>query len=102
MDKLTEIKNSQSAILESPGFGNALFLQNINQYIGKSRKDFEQNLTNVKLCLQQNIELLKMNNKANFIERELQRAFREEQKVNFKQKSLEMKKDILGKQKKHS
>jgi transcriptional regulator GlxA family with amidase domain len=97
MSQLEEIKNKQEQILNAPEFGNKQFLKNIEEYIGKGKKDFEQNLKNVKTCLNLNIELMELTNKASFIERELQRAFREEQKVNFKQKSLGLKKEILSK-----
>jgi AraC-like DNA-binding protein len=96
MSGLDELMNNQIQIMESKKFGNKGFLNNISKYIEKEDIDYQKYLQNVKKCLNQNKELLELKNKSNFIERELQRAFREEQKVNYKQKSLELKKEILS------
>ena len=97
IDGLDKLMNKQINISNSEYFGNDSFLLSINQYIEKEHKDYHKYLTNVKDCLNQNRDILEIKNKCNCIERELQRAFREEQKVNYKQESLELKKEILSK-----
>ena len=93
-DGLDKLMNKQVSISNSECFGNDSFLLSINQYIEKEHKDYHKYLTNVKESLNQNRHILEIKNKCNCIERELQRAFREEQKVNYKQESLELKKEM--------
>lgn len=97
MSGITNLKHKQIDILKQKDFNNQKFLENIQKYINRGEKDYEKYLNKVKQTIIDNITLMELTNNSNFVERELQRAFREEQKVNYKQKSLELKKEILSK-----
>lgn len=94
--ELEELLRQQHSILEDPMFGPEAFIESVNKYMERGERDYRKHLRGIQDSLRQNIALMELKHKSNFIERELRRAFREEQKVEFKQKSLELKKQILG------